>query len=226
MRQTWIAWTANLQILLMLVTLSCFSWWILIALITEAEQPVFVNGDLSTAERAELAQRLAGNQRMATLRRSLKRIPWVETAHVRKDLQGRILIQIEAAPLLAYLPHRGYLLASGTLVNLPLERAQGVPKMEIAADFNDQDLGQATRILPQLGTVLAKHGLSVQAYRVGRGGNLQVAIKQGPALILGTHSHATRLAYLDRFLLEYREDLDRIQRIDLRHEKALAVRWK
>ena len=226
--QTFIHWGANLQILLMLLTLSCFSWWILSGLVAKADVRVFINQDISAAGREELAQLLAGKQRMTTLQHTLRQVPWVKIAQVRKDMQGRILIRIEPAQLLAYLPERGYLLASGDLVDLPFNaaRVQDVPRMEAPSDLASIDLGEATRILPQLGDTLAQHGLDVHAYRVGRGGDLQVAIKHGPELIFGIHSHSTRLEHMRRFLLEYRQDLTRMQRIDLRHENALAVRWK
>ena len=218
------------QVLLMLGTLLLFFMWIFVAVLNPAQEDEFyTNLDLSPVELRMLSAARV-NTNLPQFQQNLVDLPWIKQAELhRKVLDGKEVLQINLVKKLplAKLPDGSYLFADGeVLKGIWLENSDKLPPIEFAKRELDPE---TVRFMENTAKLAAKHGINVKEYKLAANGNLDIFWNLGSDNLQLRAGHAElsqRFARLEKFIgLRGASALASIRRIDLRHQKALAVLW-
>ena len=171
-----------------------------------------------------IGNRLSGGiltQDLALLQESLKALPWVKRAGIRRVWPDRLVIQIEERKPVAYWGKDGLVTASGVVFR-PKSDAQPEDLPRISGQ-EDQAPGIVERFLKWQAQFARRNLRLARLVRSDRGAWM-LYTGEGLPLYLGTSDLEARL---QRFLNAYPaiEAAGRPARIDARYSNGLAVRW-
>ncbi len=154
----------------------------------------------------------------------LKRIPWVQTADIRRVWPDRLLVSVQEKTAQAKWGEKGVLSTEGVIF---YPEVSTIPKKLPQFDGPTSEASIMQQhyfaLLEQLGAV----GLTIQSLNLSLNGALKIMLDNGISIILGKNAVNERMA---RFVLAYQGSLQaqsqRIAYVDLRYTNGFAIGWK
>ena len=161
---------------------------------------------------------------LGELRRTLESLPWVERALIKRKWPDELtVVVVEQVPIAWWgedrlINHRGEPFSpAGATLEQSLPRLEGPEGAEV----------EVMQRYFELQSVLGKRDLEVRPVSLNALGGWNVTLKSDVELVFGRRKLTEKLqrflAVYDRELHEY---LAQAERVDLRYQNGLAVRWR
>jgi cell division protein FtsQ len=190
-----------------------------------------IEGDFKYLEQAEIGEVLApfmGDDfvtlPLQTLRIQLEALPWVAGADLQRDWPDTLVLALEEQQPVARWGGAMLINRQGALFE-PRE-ARGVDSLPQL----DGPVGAQAEVMARyvdLGRILGARDLAPRSLRLSARGSWSTDLWDGVELVIGRHRVEEKLqrflALYDRVLEQYLPD---IERIDLRYQNGVAVRWR
>ena len=189
-----------------------------------------VNGELHQVDPAELrevllpfAQRGFFAVRLDAAQAAVSRLPWVETAEVRKRWPDTLEVRVvEHRPIARWGDDR-LLSDAGTL--FPAAGAQA-PKTLPLLDGPDTRTGAVMELYGEARELFAPSGVDVRALRLDRRGSWSLRLSNGVDVVVGSREARLRMARFARLMPQLLAQQARpLQRADLRYTNGFALTW-
>ncbi len=231
------------QVVLVLGALLIFALWFTLALMQDKPfnslDKVYTNTQLSSKELREVNLVLTGSSSVADMQENLQRIPWINQVAVSRRISGRddiLILDLTKAQPLARMRNGNLLFSDGKLVegdasdyDIPIvsgelisaEKGKGGNRAKVS-HAEATALGETISALSKLSS---SYGLDIVEYKISQAGAINVLMGNGGIVKVGVRDHRQRLKRLARFLSSYKDEILKVQDIDLRHDKGLAVLW-
>jgi len=188
-----------------------------------------IDGELSSAERAELQQVLTAlpldgvlSTPMASVTGAVSSLPWARNVNVRRQWPDKLVIGLRKAHPVARWGDSRYLSAYGDLLVLPDEYT-GLPLFDVRLATPSQ----AMEVYRLLDEVLSPATLKISELSQNPQGEWRVHLARGPVVLLGSQRLKERM---QRFMVLQLNILHTAERkalyVDTRYENGLAVRYE
>ncbi len=231
------------QVVLVLGALLIFALWFTLALMQDKPfnslDKVYTNTQLSSKELREVNLVLTGSSSVADMQENLQRIPWINQVAVSRRISGRddiLILDLTKAQPLARMRNGNLLFSDGKLVegdasdyDIPIVSGELISaekgKGEKRAKVSHAEATALGETISALSKLSSSYGLDIVEYKISQAGAINVLMGNGGIVKVGVRDHRQRLKRLARFLSSYKDEILKVQDIDLRHDKGLAVLW-
>lgn len=189
-----------------------------------------VNGELRQVDPAQLrevllpfAQRGFFAVRLDEAQAAVSRLPWVETAEVRKRWPDTLEVRVvEHRPIARWGDDR-LLSDEGTL--FPAAGAQAAKTLPLL-DGPDTRTGAVMELYGEARELFAPAGVDVRALRLDRRGSWSLRLSNGVDVVVGSREARLRMARFARLMPQLLAQQARpLQRADLRYTNGFALTW-
>ena len=216
--------------LLLIVPVVIAIYWIANMGLQPLEQ-ISVSGDMGHVAKQQLQQLITPHTHdgyfgvdVASLRDSLREVPWIRAASVRRVWPNGLEVEVKE-----HNPQARW--RSGELLSVTGQRFQPPPQsIPDGLPWLDGPAGTSQRVLQQyrqFADVLATTGLGIYALTVDQRGSWRVILDNRLELLLGRKRMAQRLWRLARvYTAMVKPRVVDIQQVDLRYSNGFALSWR
>lgn len=190
-----------------------------------------ISGEFRFVSRAELEKiispQLDGrfvDLNLREVKLAIESNPWVESVLVERIWPDSLKLKIAEHFPIARWNHDGFINRDGRLIKVDSNEALGDLPLLSGQDENSNELAKNYFFFSER---LKRSGLKINALSVDKKMSWSLQLQQGFELVLGSEDIQVRLENF-KFVFETHlgRKINQIDRVDVRYEKGLAVKWK